>query len=232
VKVGLIADIHGNSPAFRSVLAALRGRVDCILFLGDLVGYYAFVNECAEEWETNQITAILGNHDQILIECLAQGKEPDESYCVRYGSALTRCLRQLSPQARSLIASWPQHRSLTLEGVSVAMFHGAPWMPLEGRVYPDFAEWDRFDSCPEEVILLGHTHYPMVKKWRGKTIINPGSVGQPRSRSGGAGAEFAVLDVAQRSAVLERVPYDVSRLVQDAQLHDPQMNYLVEVLRR
>jgi diadenosine tetraphosphatase ApaH/serine/threonine PP2A family protein phosphatase len=110
------------------------------------------------------------------------------------------------------------------------MFHGAPWMPLEGRVYPDFAEWERFGSCTEEIILLGHTHYPMVKEWRGKVIINPGSVGQPRSRSGAA--EYAVLDVAKRSVVFERAPYDVSRVIQDARRHDPQMSYLVEVLSR
>jgi putative phosphoesterase len=230
MRVGLIADVHGNSPALRSVLAALRGLVDSILFMGDLVGYYPFVNECAEGWDANQIIGILGNHDRILTDCLAQGREPEELYCARYGSALTRSLRHLSPKARALLASWPQQRSLKLEDASVAMFHGAPWMPLEGRVYPDFAEWELFEGCPEEVILLGHTHYPMIKKWHGKVIINPGSVGQPRSRSGAA--EYAVLDVAQRSVMFERVPYDVSRVVQDARRHDPQMSYLVEVLSR
>ncbi len=230
MKVGLISDIHGNSPAFQVVLAALRDRVDSILFMGDLVGYYAFVNECAENWDANQIIGILGNHDQTLIDCLAQGKEPNESYRARYGSALTRCMRTLSPQARELLASWPQHRSLTLDGVSVAMYHGAPWMPLQGRVYPDFAEWERFQACPEEVILLGHTHYPMVKECGGKVIINPGSVGQPRSRSGAA--EYAILDVPKRSVQFERAPYDASRVIQDSRHHDPQMNYLVEVLTR
>ena len=174
MKVGLISDIHGNSPALQSVLAALRDRVDSILFLGDLVGYYPFVNECAEVWDADKIIGVLGNHDRILADCLAQGSEPDSSYCARYGSALTRSLKDLSPKARDLLASWPQERSLNLEGVSVAMFHGAPWMPLEGRVYPDFAEWGRFEGCPAEVIVLGHTHYPLMKKWGGKLIVNPG----------------------------------------------------------
>jgi putative phosphoesterase len=230
MKVGLISDVHGNSPAFRSVVAALRGRVDSILFMGDLVGYYPFVNECAEAWDADQITGILGNHDQILADCLAQRREPEEQYRARYGSALTRSLRYLSPKARALLASWPDHRSLNLGGASVAMFHGAPWMHLEGRVYPDFAEWERFEGCSEEVILLGHTHYPMIKKWRGKIIINPGSVGQPRSRSGAA--EYAVLDMVKRSVVFEHAVYDVSSVVEDAMRHDPQMSYLVEVLSR
>jgi len=230
MKVGLISDIHGNSPAFQAVLAALRNRVNSILFMGDLVGYYPFVNECAECWDADHIIGILGNHDQTLIDCLAEGKEPEQSYSARYGSALKRCLRQLSPQARALLGSWPQRLSLTLEDLSVAMFHGAPWMPLEGRVYPDFQGWERFQSCSEDVILLGHTHYPMVKECGGKLIINPGSVGQPRSRSGAA--EYAILDVTNRSVIFERVPYDVSRVIQDARLHDPEMSYLVEVLSR
>jgi putative phosphoesterase len=230
MKVGLIADVHGNSPALRSVLSALRDRVDSILFMGDLVGYYPFVNECVEDWHAHRIVGVLGNHDRILTDCLALGREPDDSYCARYGSALTRSLRCLSPTAKDLLASWPQTRSLNLGDAAVAMFHGAPWMPLEGRVYPDFAEWERFHSCPEEVILLGHTHYPMIKKWCGKVIINPGSVGQPRRRSGGA--EYAVLDVAKRSVTFERVPYDVSTVVQDARRYDPQISYLVEVLTR
>ncbi len=230
MKVGLIADVHGNIPALRAVLTALRDRVDSILFMGDLVGYYSFVNECVEDWDADRIIGVLGNHDQILLDCLAQGREPAESYRARYGSALTRCLRNLSATARTLLASWPQERSLNLEGVSVAMFHGAPWAPLEGRVYPDFTDWPRFESCSEEVILLGHTHYPMMKEWRGKKIVNPGSVGQPRSQSGVA--EFAVLDLAKRSAEFETTPYDAIAVVQDAVRHDPQLSYLVEVLSR
>ncbi len=229
MKVGLISDVHGNSPALKSVLAALRGQVDLVLFLGDLVGYYPFVNQCVDQWDNNFV-GVLGNHDQILLDCLAQGDPPDESYRTRYGSALARSLKVLSPQARSLLASWPQQRSLKLESTSVAMFHGAPWDPLAGRVYPDGADWSAFAQCSEEVVLLGHTHYPMVKSWQGKLIVNPGSVGQPRSQSGGA--EFAVLDVSQRQVTLHRAAYDASMVISDARRHDPALVYLTEVLTR
>jgi putative phosphoesterase len=229
MKVGLISDVHGNSPALKSVLAALRGQVDVVLFLGDLVGYYPFVNQCVDQWDANFV-GVLGNHDQILLDCLAQGGPPDESYRARYGSALARSLKVLSPQARSLIASWPQQRSLKLESTSVAMFHGAPWDPLAGRVYPDWDNWSAFAQCSEEVILLGHTHYPMVKSWQGRLIVNPGSVGQPRSQSGGA--EFAVLDVSQLQVTLHRAAYDASMVISDAQRHDPALVYLTEVLTR
>jgi putative phosphoesterase len=230
MRIGLISDIHGNDAALKAVLGALQDRVELILFMGDLAGYYPFVDECVCQWDRSRMLGVLGNHDWILLECIAHGGFPSASYCAKYGSALTRSLSRLSHEARCLIESWPQHRCLELEGTSVAMFHGAPWNPLEGRVYPDFEDWDRFSSRSEEVILLGHTHYPIVKKWDGKIIINPGSVGQPRLSSGAA--EFATLELPQQRVELQRVQYDPSAVIRDARCHDPELGYLVEVLTR
>ncbi len=230
MKIGLISDVHGNHSALKAALDALRNNVESVLFMGDLVGYYSFVNECVAQWEASQMLGVLGNHDQILLSCLAQGMPPSRAYCEKYGSALTRTSNGLSRAARSLVESWPQHRSLVREGVSIAMFHGSPWDPLEGRVYPDFKDWPQFKCCPEEVILLGQTHYPLVKEWDGKIIINPGSVGQPRSCSGAA--EYAILELPQRRVKLERVQYDASEVIEDARNHDPQLDYLVKVLTR
>jgi putative phosphoesterase len=230
MKVGLISDVHGNSPALRSVLTVLRGQVDCILFMGDLVGYYPFVNECVDQWDPDLIVGVLGNHDQLLLDCLAQASPPGDSYQAQYGSALARALKNLSLKARALVESWPQQRSLEIGGTSVAMFHGAPWDHLTGRVYPDQVDWSGFAQCSEEIIVLGHTHYPMIKSWQGKLIINPGSVGQPRSSSGGA--EFAILDVSTGGAALHRAAYDATAVIEDAQRHDPSLGYLTEVLTR
>ena len=47
MKIGVISDVHGNSDALQAVLRELAGAVEQVLFLGDLCGYYPFVNECA-----------------------------------------------------------------------------------------------------------------------------------------------------------------------------------------
>ena len=39
---------------------------------------------------------------------------------------------------------------------------------------------------------MGHTHVPFIRRIGGKLIVNPGSVGQPRS--GDARASYAVWD--------------------------------------
>ena len=47
MKIGILADIHGNLPALKVVLAELP-QVELLLCCGDVVGYYPDVNEvCA-----------------------------------------------------------------------------------------------------------------------------------------------------------------------------------------
>jgi putative phosphoesterase len=51
------------------------------------------------------------------------------------------------------------------------------------------AELERLDA---DVLLVGHSHVPFIRRIGGKVIVNPGSVGQPRS--GDARASYAVWD--------------------------------------
>ena len=67
MKIGIIADIHGNLPAFEAVLKDMKGKTEKILFLGDLVGYYGFSEECARLLDSPEFVSIRGNHDQVLL---------------------------------------------------------------------------------------------------------------------------------------------------------------------
>jgi len=228
MKLAVLSDIHGNLPALEAVLAEVRGNVDRTVFLGDLAGYYPFVSECVQAAGPELTTAVLGNHDEVLLRSLEQGIPAD--YRSRFGSALERARSSLSPAAKELITSWPRQRSLMLDGVKIGMFHGAPWDPLHGRVYPDFKQWQRFSASAEDIILLGHTHYSMMREWKDKIILNPGSVGQPRDASGAAC--YATLELPARRIQLHRVRYDASQVLADVRRHDPHLPYLAEVLTR
>ena len=230
MKIGIMADIHGNAPALKAVLAACEGRVDKILFLGDIAGYYAFVNECVAMWDRNRIIGIRGNHDEVMLQCIRQNKPPEDGYYKQYGSGLERSRQNLSEDARLLLQSLPLQRQISLSSVSIAMYHGAPWNPLEERIYPDFKDWYRFGTCKEDIILMGHSHYPLVKRLGSKLIINPGSVGQPRDNS--SGACYAELDLASAEVKLCRAAYDATAIIDDSIRHDPDKKYLVEVLKR
>ena len=230
MKLGIISDIHGNAPALKAVLNEMRGQVDDCVFLGDLVGYYSFAEECIALARHELEIGVLGNHDEIFLRCSRQQSLPPASYSTRFGSALERTLNARDSQTLGLISSWPLTRTLEIGGISIAMCHGAPWDPLHARVYPDFQGWEKFGDVPQEIVLLGQTHYPMVRHWNGKLIVNPGSVGQPRDRAGGAC--YAVLDTSRKEVSLYRVSYDFSTLIEDSRAHDPSLPYLCEVLAR
>lgn len=230
MKFGIISDIHGNSPALKAVLPRLLDEVDRVLFLGDLCGYYPFVDECVEIWDQDRISGVRGNHDQVFLDCLIEGTDPSTDYQTKYGSSLNQDRQTFSSSSLSLLQALPTSLTLDFSGLTIALFHGTPWDCLNGRVYPDYNDWDRFNNVSADIVLMGHTHYPFTKFHSDKTIINPGSVGQPRDRSGAAC--FATLELESRLVQHHRIPFDSNRLIEDANKHDPSVPYLVEVLTR
>lgn len=48
-------------------------------------------------------------------------------------------------------------------------------------------------ASPADVLVVGHTHVPMVERREGVLVVNPGSVSRPRSA---AGATVGVLEIA------------------------------------
>ena len=230
MKIGLIADVHGNSVALLAVWDAIVDEVDKILFLGDLCGYYPFVEACSYLWESESVIGIRGNHDQILLECIQEGANPGRVYRERYGSALARTIQNNGQQLKSILETWPTSCNLRLGNTNFSLFHGAPWAPLDGRVYPDFSDWEFFNEVAGDVILLGHTHYPLIKSYGDKLIVNPGSVGQPRDQS--SSASYAIYDTDAERVYHHRVSFNPKSLIDDALEHDPELPYLVEVLVR
>lgn len=231
MTLGILSDIHGNDIALAAVLAEFRRRdVTKLLFLGDLVGYYPFAANCVAMLADFDVTSIRGNHDQIALNCLDTGTRTDDRYRVAYGSALDRALDEQDAGTITFLREQPLERHFSLEGRRLKLVHGSPWDALEGRVYPDFKDWQRFENEEADGVLLGHTHYPLQHQCGRVLVLNPGSVGQARQRSAVACA--ALLDVPSLTASMLEIPYDPARLIADAREHDPDLPYLVEVLQR
>ena len=65
MRVGLLADIHGNAPALEAVLRdPAMSEVDQLIILGDLVGYYFWPAEVLEALEPLAVgeAQVLGDH--------------------------------------------------------------------------------------------------------------------------------------------------------------------------
>lgn len=231
MRVGLIADVHGNAPALRAVLAAAREfGVERWLCAGDCVGYYYGAAECLEMLSACDVTYVRGNHEDMLQQMVNDPAAAEDIHR-RYGSGLAIAQRQLSPATLAMVLAWPTSREVRVGEVTFQLCHGAPW-DTDQYVYPD-AGVEMFERCASfggDVVVMGHTHYPFVVEVGDTTLVNPGSVGQPRDRRPGASWAWFDTDTRRVHARLER--YDVAPVVAEARHVDPHLPYLWEVLTR
>jgi len=203
MRIGLISDIHSNIYGLKSVLARLKGT-ELILCSGDITGYYPFVNEVFEELKNYNVMLVKGNHDAHLCGDKIDDLRPIEPISLAYTQ------KHITNANLDIIRNAPLEQRIEINGIKVAMFHASPWNKLEEYIYPDYTGFDRFKEIDADAVILGHTHYPMVKKIKGRLVINPGSCGQPRDYD--PRASFAILDTSTRNVNIERVQYDVEKV--------------------
>lgn len=231
MKLGLIGDVHGNAAALHVVLSsAATHNVEKLLITGDLVGYYFQPLQVLEQLAPWEKAIVRGNHEEML--CSSRN-DPDYRLAVeaKYGSGVSVALEQLSAQQLDDACGLPHPLSLEIDGVRILLSHGAPWN-IDQYIYPD-SPADLLERCvPDDVdlVVTGHTHYPMVKKIGSTLLVNPGSVGQPRNRR--PGAAWAIFDTVDRTVELRSESYDSAELVRECRARHPELPYLSEILLR
>lgn len=197
-------------PALKAVLKAFdQHQVDGRYCLGDIVGYFHQSLEVLDEMIKSGIPTIMGNHEAYLIGKLSVSAEKYQFINLEYVK------KKISPSQRAWLEKLPLSFEAKIDHKSVAGFHGSPWSYLEEYIYPDYRDFERFQTLPWDYILLGHTHLRMIKKIGNTTVINPGSCGQPRQ--GDYKANAAVLDTHSGDVQFLDLDYDVQNFILSAQ---------------
>ena len=202
----MISDIHSNLEAFLTVIANLPPH-DHLLFLGDLVGYGPQPNEVVEQLQQLQPAIVLkGNHDYAVSTGDASGFSSYAEIAVRW----TR--RQITPQNLDYLSNLPSSAKMKVNHTKLALFHGSPRDSLSEYIFPGISVRSArqlIQRAGAALVLLGHTHMPMLYDFEGEMLANPGSVGQPRD--GDQRAAFAILTLSEGKFSFEvrRVEYDV-----------------------
>ena len=230
MKLAVLSDIHGNSTALREVLAAARkAGVEHLLILGDLVGYYYDASGVLSLLEGWPATVIGGNHEQMLAEAQAY-PQAAARHREKYGSALDVALATLDEKQIAWLTALPKSRTAALGGLTFELCHGAPNDP-DRYVYPT-ATNEELQRCelPGKIVLMGHTHYPMVSLRPNCTLINCGSVGQARDLGGFAA--WVLFDTETGTIQPVRTAYDASAVAAQARARDPGLPYLADILHR
>lgn len=214
MKIGIISDIHSNLEALQTVLEKMPS-VDPIICAGDIVGYGANPNECVGLIKDRNIRCVLGNHDRAVLTGDTSWFNPLAAKAVHW----TR--NALHSECREFLAGLPEKLSFDFD-FPLLVVHGSPMNPVEEYVLEERGARRCFEAAKQDLIIIGHTHVAQsfslgktvetgyykgggVLNLGGRTIINAGSVGQPRD--GNWMASYAVIE--GRRAEIFRVAYDV-----------------------
>lgn len=189
MKIGIISDIHANPRALRRTLEDMPS-VDQVLCAGDVISDYRFCGETVELLQRAQVQCIQGNHEVGFFG----GRNPDY---------LNKCQREFAPHLLDFLLAAPTSLALEAAGRTMLMVHASPWEPFDAYIYPQSPQLARFAQLPYDVVILGHTHVPMVHRIDGVTVINPGSCSQPRDQD--RRGSYAIIELERNEVEIRRV---------------------------
>lgn len=226
MRLALISDIHANLEALQATLADIAAqRVDRIVCLGDIVGYNTKPAECLALIRDCHALCVAGNHD--LAVC---GRIATSDFSARAARAVAWTRDRLTERDIAFLRDLPLKATIDNRVVAV---HGAlhPEQGCESvRLDNDERRMQSFAALKAHpsgarICAFGHTHRAGVYELCGDRatvraesdaalrddayyLINPGTVGEPRSRD--RRASYMVLDLTQQSAMHRHVRYDAS----------------------
>jgi diadenosine tetraphosphatase ApaH/serine/threonine PP2A family protein phosphatase len=226
MRLALISDIHSNLPALEAVLADVDAAgVENVWCLGDVVGYGAQPNECTSLVSERCDVCLVGNHDLAALEQL-----DISTFSPAAASAVRWTREAMSDGTREFLAGLEPSD----ETREVGLYHASPRDPVwEYVLWPDQAA-QCIRAQAKRVSFVGHSHVALffalaeenadgiedargaqaaagtsLDVRRGRWLVNPGSVGQPRD--GDPRAAWLELDTESWQASFRRVAYDIDR---------------------
>ncbi len=181
MRLAVLSDVHGNTPALRAVLAAVdRLRPDLIINLGDVASGAVDPRGTLDLLrQRDDILTLRGNHERQLLDLPPAGMGAVDAF--------THGL--LSDQDRRWMAGLPAELE---PSPGVLAVHAAPGDDLRyllETVKPSGLTQASDEEVLErlgdragrfELYLCGHTHLARTRRLPdGSLVVNPGSVGWP-----------------------------------------------------
>jgi diadenosine tetraphosphatase ApaH/serine/threonine PP2A family protein phosphatase len=217
MRIAVLSDIHGNLPALEAVLDALA-PYDVVWQLGDIVGYGPEPEAVIERLRMEQASGVCGNHD-----AAALGRIESSWFNEDARTAVLWAAGQIGDGSRTWLEALPERQ----ETETFTLVHGSPRDPIWEYVYSTPVARANFAAFTTPHCLVGHTHIPLVFREddglvetlapsdgsrlvldKRRTILNPGSVGQPRD--GDPRACGMLFDTVTATVEWRRVEYPIA----------------------
>lgn len=216
MKYGIFADVHGNLEALNAVLDCFKEKkVDGYVFAGDIVGYGPNPNECVQIIKhLHPLWICVGNHDR------ASCGLKDITWFNEYAQkALIWTRQNLSQDNQIYLSELPK----IVYQSDFSVVHGSPRDPLDEYLLTRDQYDENKAGLKNPFTYVGHTHVPFIFgenfthlfirdndvvtfNKKGKFIINPGAVGQPRD--GNNKASCMIFDMEGQELEHIRIAYD------------------------
>jgi putative phosphoesterase len=227
MRILLISDIHANPWALHAV-ELNAGPVDQILCAGDTVNYGPRPGPILDWLRRLDAVTVRGNHDNAVAFAVDPKASPAKQLLALAMRDWTR--QQLDATDLGWLLSLERRATCQYAGCRFVLVHGTSLDPLyDYRLTPNASEGlldELTQGVKADVLLVGHTHLPLLRKHRELTIVNPGSVGQPLD--GDPRAAYAVWDDGE--ITLRRAEYDRTTVI-DALARLPLNHKLIEDLQ-
>lgn len=216
MRLVVISDTHGNLPALKAVIKAIKSEgYDLLVHTGDAVAIGPYSRECVQLLrDMPNVELLMGEHDAWLAHGLASPNPP----WLTPGEAEHHFWLSTAfpPEEKLAIQKWPYELEIESGPFQLAFTHygmsnrhrGAARNDIFHPVIanPSAEELDStFDYFDADLVFYGHTHN--VSSVSGTTTyVNPGSLGcfhKPLAR-------YVVAEFTQETYTLEEraVPYD------------------------
>jgi predicted phosphodiesterase len=219
MRIALLSDVHGNLPAFRTILNDVEAAgVDEIWCLGDLVGYGAQPDDCVALARERCDLCLAGNHDLVVTGEISIAQFSDDAAAAarwtqdHIASESLDFLRRLEPAEA---------------GRKIGLYHASPRDPIWEYVIWSQDAGDCMDLMEPRVSAIGHSHVALFFRrdggaavkgdlapagteldvGAGEWLLNPGAVGQPRDED--PRAAWLLLDTDRWAAAWRRVEYPI-----------------------
>ena len=174
--------------------------IEQIYCCGDIAGYGANPKECIKLVKKLKIRCVKGNHDYGVAS-------RDVGFNVYATDAIRWQAKELNESEKKFLSTLKEKLKVKIDGKNFYFVHGSPLDNLWHYVYENDNLEYLLEKSEADVLVMGHTHMPFVKKIGKSFVINAGSVGQPRD--GVNRPPFVIFDTKKDYAEIVRVEYDI-----------------------
>ena len=218
MRIAVLADIHGNLPAFEAALKHVsQQKVDQIILAGDIVNGLPDSKACWTLAVSLGCPILRGNQERYVAHFGTSKASP--LWSMEQFTPLQWTVEQLSEQDRQCM----EHLSLNLrvpEAPNLLIVHATERGDHDtiASHTPEQVLHEMFPTAPERYMIRAHNHYGQVRVWGERFIVTSSSVGLPLD--GNPTAQYLLLDQEKNGWKIQHqsVPYHLDSAV--SRFHD------------